>query len=462
MHLSKISLALRQWGNVDPNAAIKALFANGEQGAWYDPSDLTTMFQDRAGTIQVTADGQTVGKILDKSGRGNHAVAPNDSARPLYKERINLLSYSEDIAAEFSLGNVTITPNVVMAPNGTMTADQIVEGTNSNSFFSVYQPSSVPMDVASYTVSIWAKPNGRNYLILYTYGNEDGYYGKYFELIGSGAVLGDYYGAPTNATITLFPNGWYLCTMTVPKSPANSDVSFEMYLSPDGLTDIYNGDGVSGVYLWGAQIEKSAEYTVYQRVEDDVYNTAGLPKWLQFDGVDDSLSTAAINFTASTAISSFMGLNKGSSAGVKQFFSTGANPTVSGAFGIYAPNGADLTFAAQFAPVGQGNLSGTTASSYATGQKFTLSAFFDAVDYSLPSNALKVKVNGGSVALTYGGAGAAAASTFGNLPLYVGARESAVIPFTGNMYPLIILGRLATTQEITDTETWVNGKTGAY
>ena len=68
-----------------PDAVIEALFANSEVGAWYDPSDLTTMFQDRAGTTPVTADGQTVGKILDKSGRGNHAVAPSDAARPLYK-----------------------------------------------------------------------------------------------------------------------------------------------------------------------------------------------------------------------------------------------------------------------------------------------------------------------------------------------------------------------------------------
>ena len=61
------------------------LFLNGEQGAWYDPSDLTTMFQDRAGTTPVTADGQTVGLILDKSGRGNHATAHSDAARPLYR-----------------------------------------------------------------------------------------------------------------------------------------------------------------------------------------------------------------------------------------------------------------------------------------------------------------------------------------------------------------------------------------
>ncbi|MEN9936053.1 MAG: Nonlabens phage [Chloroflexota bacterium] len=44
-----------------------SLFAAGEPGAWYDPSDLSTMFQDSAGTTPVTATGQTVGLLLDKS-----------------------------------------------------------------------------------------------------------------------------------------------------------------------------------------------------------------------------------------------------------------------------------------------------------------------------------------------------------------------------------------------------------
>ena len=44
-----------------------ALFAPSKQGVWYDPSDLTTMFQDRAGTTPVTTPGQTVGLRLDKS-----------------------------------------------------------------------------------------------------------------------------------------------------------------------------------------------------------------------------------------------------------------------------------------------------------------------------------------------------------------------------------------------------------
>ena len=42
-------------------------FAAGEQGAWYDPSDFTTLFQDSAGTIPVTAVEQPVGLMLDKS-----------------------------------------------------------------------------------------------------------------------------------------------------------------------------------------------------------------------------------------------------------------------------------------------------------------------------------------------------------------------------------------------------------
>jgi len=44
-----------------------SLFKAGEQGVWYDPSDLTTLYQDAAGTIPVTAVEQPVGLMLDKS-----------------------------------------------------------------------------------------------------------------------------------------------------------------------------------------------------------------------------------------------------------------------------------------------------------------------------------------------------------------------------------------------------------
>lgn len=44
-----------------------SLFAAGEQGVWLDPSDITTLFRDTAGTQPVTAAGQSVALALDKS-----------------------------------------------------------------------------------------------------------------------------------------------------------------------------------------------------------------------------------------------------------------------------------------------------------------------------------------------------------------------------------------------------------
>ena len=43
------------------------LFLTGEQGVWYDPSDLSTLFKDAKGTQPVTTDGDPVGLMLDKS-----------------------------------------------------------------------------------------------------------------------------------------------------------------------------------------------------------------------------------------------------------------------------------------------------------------------------------------------------------------------------------------------------------
>jgi len=64
--------------------AIQLFLAN-EQGAWYDPSDLSTLFQDAVGTIPVTADGDPVGLMLDKSGNGNHSSQSVSGRRSVYR-----------------------------------------------------------------------------------------------------------------------------------------------------------------------------------------------------------------------------------------------------------------------------------------------------------------------------------------------------------------------------------------
>ena len=67
----------------------RSLFAASEPGVWYDPSDFSTMFQDTAGTVPVTAVGQSVARINDKSGRGNHATQSSASSRPILQQDAN-------------------------------------------------------------------------------------------------------------------------------------------------------------------------------------------------------------------------------------------------------------------------------------------------------------------------------------------------------------------------------------
>ncbi|MER8762902.1 hypothetical protein [Mesorhizobium sp. M0968] len=61
------------------------LFATGADGAWYDPSDLSSLWQDTAATTPVAADGDPVRRMNDKSGRGHNLTTASLAASPLYR-----------------------------------------------------------------------------------------------------------------------------------------------------------------------------------------------------------------------------------------------------------------------------------------------------------------------------------------------------------------------------------------
>lgn len=80
---------------------VSKLFATNEPGVWLDPSDITTLFQDTAGLVPVTAPGQSVARMNDKSGNDNHATQATAAARPVYGivpmgGRRNLLTRTEE------------------------------------------------------------------------------------------------------------------------------------------------------------------------------------------------------------------------------------------------------------------------------------------------------------------------------------------------------------------------------
>ena len=87
-----------------------SLFAASEPGLWYDFGDISTLFQDTAGTTPVTAAGQSVGLVLDKSGRGNHATQPTSLSRPTYQVDSNGRGYLNFDGSDDFLVTPTITP----------------------------------------------------------------------------------------------------------------------------------------------------------------------------------------------------------------------------------------------------------------------------------------------------------------------------------------------------------------
>jgi len=222
-------------------ASPVALFANGEIGAWYDPSDLTTLFQDSAGTTPVTAPNQTVGKMLDKSGRGNHATQATSTQRPIYGINPivgtrNLLTFTEQFnnAPWSKFGTVTVTPNDTVAPDGTTTADKVAISTSSGIFQAV-----TALPLTTYTASVWvrADSNVTSRLVVNT-------------------NLGDAVLLTINATTT-----WQRVSLSKTTIAGTNIVSLQV----DG------GNGANTIYLWGAQIELGSTATAYQ----PIYNTYG-------------------------------------------------------------------------------------------------------------------------------------------------------------------------------------------
>jgi hypothetical protein len=236
----------------------------------YDAGKLYSVLPDTgAGDFTVSRNGTAT--YFDKDGLLKTAAAdePRFEFDPLTGDfkgvlvepsATNLFQRSEDFANSYwAKNNVTISSNDsgTLAPNGTQTADKILTsvGTANMRIRIISQSSINP------TVSIFAKAAGIRYMMVRFGGFS--FSDVTFDLIDG--IITEQESSIIFATITELENGWYRCSWSALRSfPWNFELG--LTTSPTGntaTTTTIVGNGIDGIYVWGAQQEAGLMLTSY-------------------------------------------------------------------------------------------------------------------------------------------------------------------------------------------------------
>lgn len=427
--------------DADAPEVVDGLWRNGEQGVWYDAGDLSTMYQDAAGTLPVYAPGQgqvdpPVGRILDKSGRGNHAYQATTTSRPTLSARYNLLTATEGLAsAPWTInGTCTRTDAFATAPDGTLTATRIQLGTLATD--EVRQTFSTSAGAGiGYTASIWLKSNT---------GNDQ-----------QVRLKNTHINVIDNFLTVTVTSDWQRFSLTVTNGASAGTGQLL------GVTNTA-GDLPKDILVCGADLRVANDgigLPPYQRVVDaSNYDTAGFPLYLKFDGVDDWLQTASVDFSGTDKITLACSARKQADTSVGELLGFSATPNLSaGGFGVLAPPSATPRLEVSVC----GTTNGYVHVHSAAPETGVYVARLNLSVAGVADGKVSVRKNGVVVIPLQIGPGAGTGN-FGNYPLYIGRRGGSSLPFNGRLYGLIICGAATPDTTIAKVERYLNQKAKVF
>ena len=169
--------------------------------------------------------------------------------------RTNLCLESETFDdATWVKSNLTVSADAIISPDGEVTADQLIEAAGS-SVKDISQLVTVAT-ATKHTLSVFAQANSRNFIKLQDIANSDD--GAYFNLsTGSIGII----DAGIVAKIEPFANGFFRCSIQSTSTSTSGGMKIQLADANGG--GAYTGNGTSGAFVFGAQIEVSDFETSY-------------------------------------------------------------------------------------------------------------------------------------------------------------------------------------------------------
>ena len=174
----------------------------------------------------------------------------------------NLLGYSEQMD-NWDASSAVVTPNVTTAPDGTNTADKLIGNNGVTGRKAIYQNYTVT-NGTQYTFSVYLKAGETTTANIWF----DTASSTPAPWMGAGTALNLATGTsanPSAVTMTPVGNGWFRCVSTA-TTTITAAIHFSISQGEVNGGDI-TGDGVSGIYVWGGQLNTGASANTYCRTD---------------------------------------------------------------------------------------------------------------------------------------------------------------------------------------------------